>query len=103
MTFPCFAATSSDIAFEQAPVDEILICSVSVEIGANWRHLGAVLGLESALMNNIEKDHTECYERAWKVLEKWKERNGNGATVEILINALLKIGRKDAVQKLLGM
>ena len=101
--FPCFAATSGDIAFEQAPVTEIHICSISVEVGADWRCLGAVLGLESALMNNIEIDHSECRERAWKVLEKWKETNANGATVGILINALIEIKRKDAVQKLLGM
>ena len=101
--FPCFAATSGDIAFEQAPVTEIHICSISVEVGADWRCLGAVLGLESALMNNIEIDHSECRERAWKVLEKWKEMNANGATVGILINALIEIKRKDAVQKLLGM
>ena len=61
--FPCFAATSGDIAFEQAPVTEIYICSISVQVGADWRRLGAVLGLESALMNNIETDHNECRER----------------------------------------
>ena len=74
--FPCFTATSSDKAFEQAPVTEIHISSASVEVGADWRHLGAVLGLESALMNNIETDHSECRERAWKVLKKWKVSGG---------------------------
>ena len=101
--FTCFAATSSDIAFEQAPVTEIHICSISVEVGADWRCLGAVLGLESALMNDIEADRSECRERAWKVLQKWEGKNGNGATLGMLLNAFHVIGRKDVVQKLLDV
>ena len=101
--FPCFAAISSDIPFEQAPVTDIHIWSILGEVGADWRNLGTVLGLESALLNNIEADHSECRERARKVLEKWKQKNGNGATVEILINALNEIDRKDVAEKPLGM
>ena len=101
--FTCFAATSSDIAFEQAPVTEIHIRSICGKVGTDWRDLGTVLRLESALMDNIEADLSECRERAWKVLQKWKQKNGNRATVEILINALNEIDRKDVVEKLLGM
>ena len=101
--FTCFAATSSDIAFEQAPVPEIHIQSICGKVGTEWRDLGTFLRLESALMNIIEADLSECRERARKVLQKWKQKNGNRATVGILINALNEINRKDVVEKLLGM
>ena len=54
-------------------------------------------------MNNIEADRSDWRERAWKVLQKWKEKNGNGATVGMLLNAFHVIGRKDVVQKLLDV
>ena len=36
--------------------------------------LGAVSGLKSALINNIETDHSDYRERARKVLQKWKKK-----------------------------
>ena len=39
--FTCFAATSRDMAFEQAPVDEIDVQSICGEVGADWRNLGS--------------------------------------------------------------
>ena len=35
MMFTCFAATSGDIPFEQAPVTEIHIWSIHGEVGAD--------------------------------------------------------------------
>ena len=100
--FICFTATSRDIPFEQAPVGEIHLWSICDDIGANWRDLGAVLKLESAFMANIETDFKECREKAWTVLQKWRQKNGKEATVGILRNALVKIERRDVVDKLLG-
>lgn len=37
------------------------------------------------------------------MLEKWQQENGSGATMEVLKNALVKIGRTDVAEKLLGM
>ena len=101
--FPCFVAPSCDIPFEQAPVTDILMQSICSDVGAYWRDLGTRLGLESAVMDNIETDIKECRERAWKVLRKWKQKRGKGATVKILIDALKNIERKDVVEKLFGM
>ena len=100
--FICFTATSRDIPFEQAPVDEIHVWSICDDIGANWRDLGVVLKLESAFMDNIETDFKESPEKAWTVLRKWRQKNGKEATVGILRNALEKIERRDVVDKLLG-
>ena len=54
-------------------------------------------------MNDIEADRSECRERAWKVLQKWEGKNGNGATLGMLLNAFHVIGRKDVVQELLDV
>ena len=98
--FPCFVDTYNDIPFEQAPVTDILMQSICGDVGAYWRDLGTFLGLESAVMDNIETDIIECRERAWKVLRKWKQKSGKKATVTILINALKKTERKDVAEKL---
>ena len=98
--FTCFAAASSDIPFEQAAVTEIRIFSICGEVGPNWRDLGAVLGLTSTCMDNIDVDNSKCHEKAREVLLKWKKKEGNGAKVGILINALKKMERKDAIEKL---
>ena len=103
MMFICFAATSSDMSFEQAPVNEIHIYLICGAVGANWRELGRALGLESALMDTIEANHSERRELARKVLHEWKQKKKNGATVGILIKALEKIGRDDIVKALGGM
>ena len=101
--FICFTATSSDIPFEQAPVDEIHLWSICDDVGAKWRDLGTVLKLESTFMDNIGTDFKECREKAWTVLRKWRQKNGIEATVGILRNALERMGRRDVVHKLLGM
>ena len=103
MMFTCFAVTSSVIPFENAPVTEFNVWSICDELGANWRDLGTVLGLRSALMENIGADHTKCRNKAWEVLLKWKQEKGKGATVGILLDALNKMRRNDVVEKLLGM
>ena len=80
MMFPCFAATSSDKAFEQAPVTDYLIWSICDDVGADWKDLGIVLGLEEAFLDNVETDLKECREKARRVETKiWKRSNSGNA------------------------
>ena len=88
---------------EQAPVTEIQIFGICGAVGENWRDLGTVLGIESGTMHDINETHHACRERARKLLLKWKQKEGSEATVEILINALEQIERKDVIGKLRGM
>ena len=103
MMFICFAASSSDIPFEKTPVSDIQIWSICDEVGEQWRDLGTVLGIASSFMDSIEADNRASRERARKLLRKWMTKEGKGATVGILIDALDEIGRIDAIEKLLGM
>ena len=103
MMFICFAASSSEIPLEQTPVTEVQIWSICDEVGVDWRELGAFLGIASSFMDNIEADNRASRERARKLLRKWMTKEGKGATVGILIDALEEIKRIDAIEKLLGM
>lgn len=103
MMFPCFAVTSSDISFEQTPVTDDHIRFICGEVVKDWRDLGTILRLDSASMDIIEANQSNCREVAREVLQKWKKKEGKEATVGILINALEKIERRDVVEKLLGM
>ena len=103
MMFTCFAATSCDIPFEQAPVTEDHIRLICGEVVQDWRDLGTILGLDSASMDTIDANHSDCREVARKVLLKWKQKKGEKATVGILINVLEVIERRDVVEKLRGM
>ena len=94
--FTCFSATSSDT------VTDILMWLIYGKVGADWRDLGTVLGLESAFLDNTDNHFKDCGEKAWAVLRKWGQKNGKEATVGILRNALVKIERRDVVDELLG-
>ena len=103
MMFICFAASSSDIPFEKTLVTDVQIWSICDEVGVDWRDLGTVLGIASSFMDNIEADDRSSRERARKLLRKWITKEGKGATVGILIDALEEIERIDVIEKLLGM
>ena len=90
----------SNMEFEQAPVTDNHLQSICGKVSARWRDLGAILGLKPELMNDMDTDLSDCREKALKVLQKWRERNGKGATMGILINALKRLDRKDVVVKL---
>ena len=74
MMFTCFAATFSDIPFEQAPVTEDHIRLICGEVVKDWRDLGTFLGLDSASMDTIDANHSDCREVARKMLLKWKQK-----------------------------
>ena len=103
MMFICFAASSSEIPFEKTPITEVQIWSICDEVGVDWRKLGSFLGIASSFMDNIEADNGASREQARKLLRKWITKEGKGATVGILIDALKKIARRDVIEKLLGM
>ena len=97
------ADTARITQYGESPVTSnhmLLICD---DVGAAWRDLGTQLRLPSAVVRNVENDYSLCRDRAWQVLDRWKQRSGNGATVGNLTDALEKIGKKNAAQRLAGM
>ena len=89
--------------YGQTLVTPIQVTSISGDVGADWRSLAARLKLSFADIRNIDADSRDSCEKAYKVIEKWFQREGIEATVGRLIDALGEIDRKDAAQKLLSM
>ena len=98
-----FTDTSSGIQYGHATVTSSHMMLICDDVGASWRDLGTQLRLPSAVVRNVENDYTLCRERAWQVLDRWKQRNGTGATLGNLTDALEKIGKRNAAQRLVGM
>lgn len=78
----------------------MLICD---EIGVAWRDLGVELRLESPVARNLASDCNSSRDRAWEVVDKWRQKYPEEATVGSLADALVKIGKGRAVQKLVGV
>nr|XP_047131275.1 NACHT, LRR and PYD domains-containing protein 3-like isoform X3 [Hydra vulgaris] len=49
---------------------------ISYKIGSDWSRWGRHLGLGDADLDNINSDHTKCFDKAENVLKKWKQING---------------------------
>ena len=86
----------------QGPVTQRHILLICDEVGAAWRDLGAELRLGSPVVRNLSFDCNSNRDRAWEVVDKWRQSNPNEATVGNLVDALVKIGMGKAAQKLVG-
>ena len=80
--------------------DLLRICD---DLGNCVRPLGVQLRLSSASVRNVEADGTSSSDKAWKLLDIWRHREGKDATIGKLENALIAIGEKRIAEKLLGM
>ena len=94
-----FADTSGSL---QEPVTQRHILLICDEVGTAWRDLGAELRLGSPVVRNLTFDCNSNRDRAWEVIDKWRQSNPNEATVGNLADALVKIGMGKAAQKLVG-
>ena len=54
------------------------------------------------MVRNLTFDYNSNRDRAWEVIDKWRQSNPNEATVGNLADALVKIGMGKAAQKLVG-
>ena len=86
----------------QEPVTQRHILLICDEVGTAWRDLGAELRLGSPVVRNLTFDCNSNRDRAWEVIDKWRQSNPNEATVGNLVDALVKIGMGKAAQKLVG-
>ena len=67
----------------------------------HWRQLGRRLLKDEAALIRIDNDYRESQEKAYKMLERWKQSNGSRATFRVLYNALSNevVNRKDLAEK----
>ena len=83
------------------PTDRELHCLAGM-IAEKWRPLGRQLGFEEWELTLFHKDNEEYKEKAYAMLLSWKQRKGEGATYQVLKEALCDeelVGRTDLAEK----
>ena len=86
---------------EGSPSDLELEC-LAVSIAEKWLPLGRRLGFEEGELTGFVKDKQEYREKAYAMLLAWKHRKGEGATYQVLKEALCHeklVGRTDLADK----
>ncbi|XP_078693924.1 THO complex subunit 1-like [Branchiostoma floridae x Branchiostoma belcheri] len=69
-------------------------------VSSNWKDLAFHLGFNAADEDNIAGRNRDDKDRCWDVLEEWQKREGNKATIEVLINALENAGLRSVIDGL---
>ena len=66
-----------------------------------WKRLGRALGIEEAVIAEIRLNEDNVYERAFMMLNRWRQQMGAQANYEALAQALgcEEIGRADLIQR----
>ena len=80
------------------PCDSKIIPSLA-DCFIQWRVIFASL-LSTLDIGDVDRENQNEEERRIAALHKWKARNGNAATYEILVDALLSRGEKDQAESL---
>ncbi|XP_078583345.1 uncharacterized protein LOC144866030 [Branchiostoma floridae x Branchiostoma japonicum] len=73
---------------------------IKEEVSSKWKDLAYQLGVESAGYNNIAGRNRDDKSCCMDLLEEWLERNGERATIEVLMEALSKANLQNIVDKL---
>jgi len=69
------------------PDDEVLE-TLAGEFTLDWLALGRRLQFRDTKLEAFDKENDKCSEKAFKMLLRWKHKNGSRATYEVLNNAL---------------
>ena len=74
---------------------------LAIEIGTSWKTLGRCLGIEDALLSEIDLVNEERSEKAYQLLRRWRAQKGSDATYQALYDALTNrfVGRSDLAEK----
>mgnify|MGYP000412246558 FL=1 len=89
---------------DAAQVPDDVYHYVADNISVDWKKLGRQLGISKPHLKNIahENYHNVC-EQSTALLNEWKEKTGEKATVGVLRKALDEIGKKNLSEKVRGM
>lgn len=87
-----------------ALVSKDCVIALAADIGKAWRKFGIVLGLENKVVDQISEDYETVWEKAYRILRKWQDQKGSGATYEVLKEALRHqtMRRVDLAEKISG-
>ncbi|KAL9978758.1 hypothetical protein ACROYT_G016313 [Oculina patagonica] len=61
---------------------------LSTKLGDKWENLGRRLGFAQATLDAFHKENERLFDKAYRMLLSWKEREGSDATYQVLCDAL---------------
>nr|ABY54811.1 NLR protein [Branchiostoma japonicum] len=73
---------------------------IKENVSSGWKDLALHLGFEYPDINNIERRNWDDKSRCMDLLEEWLKRNGERATIEVLMEALIKANLQSVVDGL---
>ena len=88
---------------DAAQVLDVIFLDLAVDISLDWKLLGGQLSISPAVINNIDAQDHLISEKTMAMLNKWKQKFGKKATVEVLRKALEEIERVDLSERVEGM
>lgn len=88
---------------DAAQVPDDVCQDLADDISLDWKKLGRRLGISKAHLKNTAHENHDVCEQSIALLNKWRERAGEEATVGVLRKALIEIERKDLSDKVRGM
>lgn len=94
----CFNQTDQieGVLKEGVPTNQEIF-ALALHIMDCWRRLGRALGIGEAVITQIQVNEEDAYERAYALLNKWRQQMGAVANYEALAQALEceVVGRPD--------
>ena len=97
----CYPDTNLFIPCE--PSLEATFSEIHENLGASWKKLGRHMLKKECFLDNIDEDFKGVGEKAYQLLLKWKEEEGETATPQALFKALVHIKRTDVAKKLMKL
>lgn len=95
---PLMVPTNQD----SSVVSDTLLHEIVEELSTSWKMLGRWLGVPEAALTNIDIEQRRVIDKGMAMFVEWKRRKGDAATVRVLRDALVKIGRRDLSEKVRG-
>ena len=83
------------------PSTDVDLLLLAYELGTSWKMLGRALDLPKPVLEQIEEDKPDLFEKCYGVLIRWTEVFGSEASDECLARALQHpiVGRGDLAVK----
>ncbi|XP_046845096.1 uncharacterized protein LOC124438946 [Xenia sp. Carnegie-2017] len=95
------ASAQGEDAPERSDVPKnCLLYEIAEKMSSLWEEFGRMLHVPEERLSSVKMEQNRIVERAFQMLLFWKRSNGRNATVKILLNVLIKIGRRDVAKYL---
>ena len=75
---------------------------IAQDIGADWEVLAIFIGVSGVDVSDIKQEHTREVLRSITLMRRWHQLYGSEATYLKLMHGLMKVGRTDLIESLLG-